>query len=163
MTSKVTTSNQMAVEMKAMGTTMMKQVVNATEAYIVQQGQRKDITGDDLKDMQAGALPFEELMLANNKEVTLGGIESINGSDAYAVKNGKTTYYFDAKSGLKVAEAKELEQAGQKMTQMTYYSDYKEVKGVKVPFKTLLNVGVEIELITSDVKINEGVTPEDFK
>ena len=163
MTSKVTTSNQMAVEMKAMGTTMMKQVVNATEAYIVQQGQRKDITGDDLKDMQAGALPFEELMLANNKEVSLGGIESINGSDAYAVKNGKTTYYFDAKSGLKVAEAKELEQAGQKMTQMTYYSDYKEVKGVKVPFKTLLNVGVEIELITSDVKINEGVTPEDFK
>ena len=163
MTSKVTTSNQMAVEMKAMGTTMMKQVVNATEAYIVQQGQRKDITGDDLKDMQAGALPFEELMLANNKEVTLGGIESINGSDAYAVKKGKTTYYFDAKSGLKVAEAKELEQAGQKMTQMTYYSDYKEVKGVKVPFKTLLNVGVEIELITSDVKINEGVTPEDFK
>lgn len=163
MTSKVTTNNQMVVEMKAMGTTMMKQVINETGGYIVQQGQRKDITGDDLKDMQAGAIPFEELTLVNNKELALGNIESVNGSDAYTIKNGKTTYYFDVKSGLKVAEAKELEQAGQKMTQMTYYSDYKEVKGVKVPFKTLLNIGVDLELSTSEVKINEGVTPEDFK
>lgn len=163
MTSKVTTNNQMVVEMKAMGTTMMKQVINETGGYIVQQGQRKDITGDDLKDMQAGAIPFEELTLVNNKELALGKIESVNGSDAYTIKNGKTTYYFDVKSGLKVAEAKELEQAGQKMTQMTYYSDYKEVKGVKVPFKTLLNIGVDLELSTSEVKINEGVTPEDFK
>lgn len=163
MTMKTTTNKQLAVEMKAMGTTMMKQVVNENGAYVVQQGQRKDITGSDLIDMQAGAVPFEELTLANNKDLTLDGIENINGSDAYKVKNGKTTYYFDAKSGLKVAEAKELEQMGQKMTQMTYYSDYKEVKGVKIPHKTLLNVGVEIELTTTDVKINEGVTPEDFK
>lgn len=49
------------------------------------------------------------------------------------------------------------------MTQMTYYSDYKEVKGIKVPHKTTLNIGVELELTTSDVKINEGVTDEDFK
>jgi len=163
MTTKVTTKNQMAVEMKAMGTTMMKQVINETGAYVMQQGQRQDITGDDLKDMQSSAVPFEELALANNKDVTLGGIENISGADAYVVKNGKSTFYFDTKSGLKVAEAKELEQGGQKMTQMTYYSDYKEVKGVKVPHKTVLNVGVEIELITSNVKINEGVTAEDFK
>jgi len=163
MTTKVTSSNKLAVEMKAMGTTMMKQVVNENGAYMVQQGQRKDFTGDDLKEMQAGAVPFEELTLANNKDITLGAVENINGTDAYAVKNGKSTYYFDVKTGLKIAEAKELEQGGQKMTQMTYYSDYKEVKGIKVPHKTMLNIGVELELTTSDVKINEGVTDEDFK
>ena len=163
MTTKVTSSNKLAVEMKAMGTTMMKQVVNENGAYMVQQGQRKDFTGDDLKEMQAGAVPFEELTLANNKDITLGTVENINGTDAYAVKNGKSTYYFDVKTGLKIAEAKELEQGGQKMTQMTYYSDYKEVKGIKVPHKTTLNIGVELELTTSDVKINEGVTDEDFK
>jgi len=162
-TTKVTSSNKLAVEMKAMGTTMMKQVVNENGAYMVQQGQRKDFTGDDLKEMQAGAVPFEELTLANNKDITLGAVENINGTDAYAVKNGKSTYYFDVKTGLKIAEAKELEQGGQKMTQMTYYSDYKEVKGIKVPHKTTLNIGVELELTTSDVKINEGVTDEDFK
>ncbi|WP_290860445.1 insulinase family protein [Flavobacterium sp.] len=163
MTTKVTSSNKLAVEMKAMGTTMMKQVVNENGAYMVQQGQRKDFTGDDLKEMQAGAVPFEELTLANNKDITLGAVENINGTDAYAVKNGKSTYYFDVKTGLKIAEAKELEQGGQKMTQMTYYSDYKEVKGIKVPHKTTLNIGVELELTTSDVKINEGVSDEDFK
>jgi predicted Zn-dependent peptidase len=163
MTTKVTSSNKLAVEMKAMGTTMMKQVVNENGAYMVQQGQRKDFTGDDLKEMQAGAVPFEELTLANNKDITLGAVENINGTDAYAIKNGKSTYYFDVKTGLKIAEAKELEQGGQKMTQMTYYSDYKEVKGIKVPHKTTLNIGVELELTTSDVKINEGVTEEDFK
>jgi predicted Zn-dependent peptidase len=163
MTNKVTSSNKLAVEMKAMGTTMMKQVVNENGAYMVQQGQRKDFTGDDLKEMQAGAVPFEELTLANNKDITLGAVENINGTDAYTVKNGKSTYYFDVKTGLKIAEAKELEQGGQKMTQMTYYSDYKEVKGIKVPHKTTLNIGVELELTTSDVKINEGITEEDFK
>jgi zinc protease len=163
LTTKVSAENKMAVEMKAMGMTMMKQVVNATGGYMVQQGQRKDFTADELKDMKTSAYPFEELNLLNNSSITLGGVENINGADAYAVKNGKTTYFYDVKSGLKVAEAKEMEQMGQKMTQTTNYADYKEVKGVKVPHKTTLNIGVELEMTTSEVKINEGVSEEDFK
>ncbi len=156
-------SNKLAVEMKAMGMTMMKQVVNDKEAYMVQQGQRKDFSGDDLKQMQEETGTFKELKLLTNKDVTLSGIETINGKDAYAIKNGKTTYYYDVESGLKVAESKELEQAGQKMTQTTYYEDYKDVKGIKFPYITKMNVGVELEFITSEVKINEGVTDADFK
>ena len=130
---------------------------------MVQQGQRKDLTGEELAEMKSGAVPFEELNLLNKTDLALGAVENINGADAYAIKNGKTTYYFDVKSGLKVGEAKEMEQMGQKMTQTTYYADYKEVKGIKFPHKTTLNIGMELELITSDVKINEGVTEEDFK
>lgn len=163
LTTKVSAENKMAIEMKAMGMTMMKQVVNATGGYMVQQGQRKDFTADELKDMKASAYPFEELNLLNDSSITLGGVENINGADSYAVKNGKTTYFYDVKSGLKVAEAKEMEQMGQKMTQTTNYADYKEVKGVKVPHKTTLNIGVELEMTTSEVKINEGVSEEDFK
>lgn len=158
-----TAPNKLAVEMKAMGMTMMKQVVNEKEAYMVQQGQRKDFTGDDLKNMQDAAGTFKELSLLTNKEVVLSGIETMNGKDAYAIKNGKTTYFYDVESGLKVAESKELEQAGQKMTQVTYYEDYKDVKGIKFPYITKMNVGIELELITSEVKINEGVTDADFK
>ncbi|MBN8565115.1 MAG: insulinase family protein [Flavobacteriales bacterium] len=163
LTTKVSAENKMAIEMKAMGMTMMKQVVNATGGYMVQQGQRKDFTADELKDMKASAYPFEELNLLNDNSISLGGIENVNGADAYKVKSGKTTYFYDVKSGLKVAEAKEMEQMGQKMTQTTNYADYKEVKGVKVPHKTTLNIGVELEMTTSEVKINEGVTEEDFK
>ncbi|WP_445456734.1 M16 family metallopeptidase [Flavobacterium sp. HNIBRBA15423] len=160
---KSTSSNKMAMEMKAMGMTMMKQVINEKGAYMVQQGQRKDITGDDLKEMQESAGTFKELNLLNNKDLVLSGIEAINGEDAYAIQNGKTTYFYDVKSGLKVGEARELEQAGQKMTQTTYFQDYKDVKGIKFPYKTILNVGMEIELTTSEVKINEGVTDVDFE
>lgn len=158
-----TAQKKMSVEMKAMGSTMMKQVVNEKEAYAVQQGQRVDFKDQDLKDMQAMAGNFKELSLVTDKAVTLTGIENINGADAYAIKSGKSTYYYDVKTGFKVAEAQELEQGGQKMTQITYYQDYKDVKGLKFPYKTIMNVGIEIELITSEVKINEGVTDADFK
>ena len=106
---------------------------------------------------------FKELSLVNDTNLVLSGIETINGEDAYAIKKGKTTFYYNAKSGLKVAEARELEQAGQKMTQMTYFQDYKDVKGIKFPYKTILNLGMDIELTTSEVKINEGVTDKDFE
>jgi predicted Zn-dependent peptidase len=158
-----TAPKKLGVEMKAMGMTMMKQVVNDKEAYMVQQGQRKDFKDQELKDMQAEATTFKELGLLTEKGITLTGIENINGADAYAIKNGKSTYYYDVKTGYKIAEAKELEQGGQKMTQTTYYQDYKDVKGLKFPYKTIMNVGIEIELITTEVKINEGVTHADFK
>ena len=158
-----TAPKKLGVEMKAMGMTMMKQVVNDKEAYMVQQGQRKDFKDQELKDMQAEATTFKELALLTDKGITLAGIENVNGVDAYAVKSGKSTYFYDVKTGFKVAEAKELEQGGQKMTQTTYYQDYKDVKGLKFPYKTIMNVGIEIELITTEVKINEGVTDADFK
>ncbi len=158
-----TAPKKLGVEMKAMGMVMMKQVVNEKEAYMVQQGQRKDFKDQELKDMQAMAGNFKELSMLTDKDVTLTGIENINGADAYAIKNGKSTYYYDVKTGFKVAEAQELEQGGQKMTQTTYYQDYKDVKGLKFPYKTIMNVGIEIELITTEVKINEGVTDADFK
>jgi predicted Zn-dependent peptidase len=158
-----TAPKKLGVEMKAMGMVMMKQVVNEKEAYMVQQGQRKDFKDQELKDMQDMAGNFKELSLLTDKDVTLTGIENINGVDAYAIKNGKSTYYYDVKTGFKIAESKDVEQGGQKMTQTTYYQDYKDVKELKFPYKTIMNVGMEIELITTEVKINEGVTDADFK
>ncbi|NDI99491.1 insulinase family protein [Flavobacterium sp. LaA7.5] len=160
---KVSSDNKQLVEMKAMGMTMMKQVVNDKEAYVIQQGQRVDIPQEEVANMKAGAVPFEELTLMNKNDITVTGIEPINGNEAYAVKNGTTTYYYDVKSGLKVAEAKEEEQMGQKMTQTTYYSDYKEVKGIKIPYKVVMNIGVDLELDVNEAKINEGVTAADFQ
>jgi len=158
-----TAPKKLAAEMKAMGMTMMKQIVNEKGAYTVQQGKRKDITGEELATLQEEANTFKELALLNNKKVTLTGIENINGADAYVLNIDKNKYYYDVKTGFKVAESKEREQAGQKMTQTTYFQDYKDVKGLKFPYKTIMNVGIEIELTTTEVKINEGVTDLDFQ
>ena len=90
-------------------------------------------------------------------------IQTVDGKETYGVKDGKKTYFFDVASGLKTSVATEIEENGQKMTQVFNFSDYKEVKGNKFPYKMVLNVGMEIELNTIEVKINEGVTEEDFK
>ena len=162
-TSKIDAKGKLMVEL-AMGTmSLMKQVVNEKGAYVMQQGQRQNIEGTMLTDMRNAATPFEELSLSKKQGLTLETIESINGKDAYAVKNGKTTLYYDVTSGLKLAESKVVEQGGQSITQTTNYADYKEVKGVKVPFNIIQNVGFELDIKMSDVKINEGVTDADFQ
>lgn len=162
-TSKIDVKGKLMVEL-AMGTmSLMKQVVNDKVAYVMQQGQRQNIEGTALTDMKAAATPFEELSLSNKQDLTLENIESINGKDAYAVKNGKTTYFYDVTSGLKLAESKVIEQGGQSITQTTNYGDYKEVKGVKVPYNIIQNVGFELDIKMSEIKINEGVSDADFK
>ena len=161
-TSKIDAKGKLMVEL-AMGTmSIMKQVVNEKGAYVMQQGQRQNIEGTMLTDMKAAATPFEELSLSKKQGLTLETIESINGKDAYAVKNGKTTLFYDVASGLKLAESKVVEQGGKSITQTTNYADYKEVKGVKVPFNIIQNVGFELDIKMSDVKINEGVSDADF-
>lgn len=151
------------VEMTMGGMSLMKQVVNDKSGYIVQQGQKQVIEGDDLKEMQESAKPFDELTLASKPGVILSGIESVDGNDAYVVKSGNTTYYYDVKTGLKLAQSKEEEQNGQKMTQTTQYKDYRDVKGVKMPFNIIQNVGIELDVKLDSVTINEGVTDADFQ
>lgn len=49
------------------------------------------------------------------------------------------------------------------MTVSTNYTDYREVKGVKVPFEIIINQGMELDFKMSEVKINEGVSDADFQ
>ena len=75
----------------------------------------------------------------------------------------KSKYFYDVKTGLRVATENESGEGAQKRKTMTYYADYVEVKGVKFPYKTTMDVGMPLEFITQDVKINEGVTDKDFE
>jgi hypothetical protein len=119
---------------------------------------------DEYADSKAGAVPFEELELLTNKEVKLTGIETINEVEVYAVKKGKNAYFYDTKTGLKVAESSDEEGPnGEKATMFRYYSDYKDVKGIKIPYHVVMNVGVELDLTVTEAKVNEGVAPTDFK
>jgi predicted Zn-dependent peptidase len=162
-TSKADAKGKLNVEIAMGAMSMMKQVVNENSAYVLQQGQRKDFEGAELAEMKDSAILFDELLLATKDGVALTGIETINGKDAYAIKDGKTTFYYDVTTGLKLANAKTMEQGGKSMTQVTNFGDYREVKGVKVPFNIIQNVGFELDIKMSEVKINEGVTDADFK
>jgi zinc protease len=160
---KASSSNKISEVLSVMGQTM-KKVYDGKNGYQSQGGQKMPMEESELASMKYYANPFPEIALAKRTDLKVSGIEDINGSDAYVIKDGDTTLYYDVASGLKVAESSDVEIApGQKMTMMTPYSDYREVKGIKVPYKTSLNIGIEIDLTVSDVKINEGVTDADFQ
>jgi predicted Zn-dependent peptidase len=142
---------------------LSKQVIGDKAGYSSSQGQKKDLTPEEFADKKATATTFEELLLSKKSDVTLDGIEPVNGSDAYAIKNGKTTLYYDVKSGLKVMSSTTTERNGQKMTSTISYTDYRDVKGVKIPYNIVMSQGRDIEIKVTDVKINEGVTDADFQ
>lgn len=152
----------LVISMDGMGE-LNRQVVTEKGGYSSAQGQRKEMTAEEFAEEKETAATFDELVLINNPNLVLDGIEPMNGTDAYVIKNGKTTLYYDVKSGLKLSESKLEEQGDKKMTVTTAYSDYKDVKGVKIPHAITINQGFELNFIMSDVKVNEGVTDADFK
>ncbi len=160
---KATTANKLAEGLSIMGQSLRK-VFDGKAGFQQQGPQKMPMEADEIASMKYYANPFPELALMKNDKLNVSGIEIINGAEAYIIKDGETTLAYDVKTGLKLQESEEVEVApGQKMTLATPFSDYRDVKGVKVPFKTAVNIGIEIELTISEVKINEGVTDADFQ
>jgi predicted Zn-dependent peptidase len=163
MVSKISNKGMSTSDISMGGMSMMKQVIGDKTGYQSVQGQKKTIEGEELVKEKKDAVPFVELSFLADKTIVLSGIESLNGQDAYAVLVGTTKYFYDVKTGLRVATENESGEGAQKRKTMTYYADYVEVKGVKFPYKTTMDVGMPLEFITQDVKINEGVTDKDFE
>lgn len=159
-TQKADNKNRLSVDVSMGGQNMMKQVTSDKIVYISQQGQKMDVPAEGLAEAKEAAKFFPELTSTTGK---VTAIESIEGSDAYAIENGKVIKYYDVKSGLKVAESTTQDQGGQKMVIMTYFKDYKDVKGVKFPYTIVQNVGIELNIKMTDIKVNEGVTDADFQ
>ncbi len=162
-TSKKDNLGKAVVSVEMGGMSMSKQVINDKVAYSINQGVRKDFTGDELADKKATTFTFEELKLVKKTDLVLSGIEPVNGQDAYVIKAGKSSLFYDVKTGLKVAETKAVEAQGKTMNVTTNYGDYKEVKGVKIPYEMIINQGIELKFKMTEVKINEGVVDADFE
>jgi predicted Zn-dependent peptidase len=151
------------MEMALGGMPLVKQVVTPKGGFTSQQGQRKELDGDELKNAQKNAAPFKELHLVGNSNVQLIGIEKVEDVDVYVLRDGDKKYYYDMHNGLKVAESNEVDNTGEKMTVWTYYRNYREVDGIKVPFNIVMNFGFELDIEVKDVVINKEVSEKDFK
>lgn len=159
---KVTSAGKSMNEISIAGNVMQKQIYNGKEGFVVARGQKIPFTEEQLAAAKAEAHPFPELLAEN---ATLEGVEVVNGEDAYVVKVGADTKnYYSTKTGLKLQTVKTASQGGQTMVIPITYSDYKEVNGVKFPFKIMQSMGpVTLEFNVADVKINEGVADADFE
>ncbi|HEY9185395.1 MAG TPA: pitrilysin family protein [Salegentibacter sp.] len=159
---KRTMDGKLNQEVSVGGNVMSKQVFNGETGFVVAQGQKIPYNEDQIKAAKIDANPFPELEVGN---ATLEGIESLEGTDAYVIalsENHKAYYSVD--SGLKMQTVQTISQGGRTMNIPTGYSDYKEVEGVKFPFKmTQAAEPQTFEFNVTEILINEGVTAEDFE
>ncbi len=170
-TQKLASPGKFRMAIEAMGMVVQKIVLNQDKGYMEAQGQKQDLTEDQVTvfqrqaDMQADLHP-DQYGLSYH----LLGTEAVDGKDAYVLeelsKDGrKSTRYYDVASGLLVKSINEGEMMGQKMVQTNIYGDYREVKngkGFKVPFsleQTPPGMKVSIQSAEANVTLKDA----DFK
>ena len=131
------------------------------------QGNR-DITGNQLDNQRNGGFPH---LFLNYKDagfsVKLQGKENVGKAEAYVLifepKKGSTIRQFvDAQTmlPLRFSLTVNVPQVGADIEQTTTLEDYREVDGVKVPFKltsssTLQNFTITVDKITHNVEVDE--------
>lgn len=165
MITKSMAPNMSMVQMSGMGMVLSKQVFNGTTGYMEQQGQRADMTAEQIEEAKSNKVPFSELDYLTDENVTFAGAVSINDSDAYHIKVGdQVSVYYDAASGLKVKQTTRTAAAnGTIIEQSIYFNDYKAVDGILVPFAYKMSIGPQnVDFIMNEIILNEGVTVEDF-
>ncbi len=164
---------------KAPNKMMQKLSFSGMEQVILfdgQKGKSKSPMGEE--EMEGESLEqvaFESDMLGimrleeSGIKTVLAGIEKIDEKDAYKIEftlksGGKLYHFFDAETGLKVREQRTVNSPQGTFTQTTSLSDYREVAGVKYPYKLVQSVaGMVIEMNVSSVEVNKGLSDEFFK
>ena len=157
---KKTASNQFMQDLSMMGNSVSKQVLDGNAGYVVAQGQKKDMTPEEVKKVQAESSPFPEVNYLN-QDVKLEKIEKVNGENAYKIKvSDELSVFYSVESGLKLKESRTVPQGSTSI----FYKEYKDVSGIKFPFRMTQTMGPRnIDFIIKEIKVNEGVSDADFK
>ncbi len=151
------------------GTGQQKTIFNGEKAKVVAMGQERELKGDRLEQLKIQSnlyLPLEYKKYGITPE--LAGMEKVDGKDAFKVvlktKSGKNwVQYYDKDSGLKVKEQFTISVPQGSFTQTTKFGDYREVNGVKYPFKLTQSMGPQsIELKVKSLKVNTGLSDSIF-
>lgn len=161
---KKTSKNQFFQDIKVAGNSMSQQVFDGEKGYVIVQGQRKDMSEEEIMKVKSEASPFPELSYLNS-DITLESVEKVNGKNAYKLKIADDKWLlFDQESGLKVQEINVAEMGGQTMTSTINYDDYREVNGIKFPYIWSQTMGPQsFDFKITEIKVNEGVTDADFE
>lgn len=159
--------NKFSMEVIAEGMgTLMKQNFDGENGYMVQQGQRIPMDEKDVSSRKSNKGLFEELFMESSNLELVSKI-TIDGTDVYKIKvtkDDKSSHrYYDVETGYLLRTEETNETQGQSITTVTDYSNYKEVNGVMMPYTMKVTAGPQaFTFETTEVKINEGVTAEDF-
>lgn len=150
------------------GMEVMKTIVNDTEAYMEQMGQKQQLEGSQLVSTLWENLSITHLLNADQFGITseLLGIENTNGTDYYVIAfthdSGEftSTFFFDMETGLLSMEKGVVKEGEDVSTTSTTYSKYMDVgKGVLFPYEIVTQAGPQtistrLSSVTPGVKVN---------
>jgi zinc protease len=147
-----------------------KIIVNGDSGATISPMGKKEITGEMLDEMKVEADIYADLDYSKvGIKPVLAGMEKINGKDVYKVEmempDGKKYYdYYDPDTGLKVRQVRSITGPMDQIEQISDLSDYKDVDGIKYPFKVEQKMGPQnIEINVSDIKINQNLDNKLFE
>lgn len=101
------------------------------------------------------------------QKMELKGIEKVGADDAYVIVATRgdlpsETFYFSAKTGLIVRQDATLETPEGKTPTKNYFEDFRDVDGVKIPFKSR-SILPQFEAITVLTEVKQNVAVDDAK
>ena len=164
MESTVTNQKQMLVEMKMMGNTMQKQVINKTKGYMMAQGQKMDLEGDMLSKMIEDAEIFPELNMDTETIEFLGEVD-LDSIKAYEIKvSDNKTLFYDINSFYKLQSTETVSMQEKIQTTITKFKDHKETEGIVLPHTTVVSMGAqEINFTLEKATFNDPIDPQIFE
>lgn len=160
------------IEMSMGGAMMNQQVFDGKKAVIIQMGQKQML--DDaasLAEMKKQAVMFDDLdYILKGYTLELTGIEKVGSRQAYVVKVSSpelanaTTEYYDVETGLKLKTSSVVETGQGAMASHQEYADYREVNGIKLPYKVTIEglMPMVLTMETTSVEVNTKLEPALF-
>ena len=153
--------NKFSSQTTMMGNVVADQRYNDGKAYALAGGQKMPDNPEVTQSLAAQAALFPVADLANQIDsVSISGTEMIEGKKAIvlkaaAVEGSEVQYFFDEESNLLV---RQIQQQGP-ATVTIDYSDYREVEGVKFPYKMSLSgmMPFPLEMETTDLQVNTDI------
>ena len=97
------------------------------------------------------------------------GIEKIDSIEIYKVvmtlpSGIKWTQYYDTETHLKVKESKYIQTPAGLFEQEIWYYDYRDVDGIKYPFRIKQKLGIQVMEFTVDsIMVNTGLVDREFE
>ena len=160
--------------MSANGQTIMHRAYDGKNGYQQQMGNKQSLSAEELTEAEHTKGLFPQLFYSDPGYVLeIASMQKVAGKDAYKINitspaGVKIAEYYDVATGYLVRADKTSKFKDQETQQTIEYSNFKKVGNVTLPFTRAISVqsaagSQDFVMEAKDIKINEGVTAEDFK
>ena len=132
-------------------------------------GMSQEITGNELNKLSFDAIM--NLILdpeSYNVKLQYKGLENIEGRDTYTLlltlpNSTEWLQYYDMETGLKIRDSKDIITPQGKYQQITEFDDYRDVEGIRYPFKIKQYLGNQtLDFTIESIQVNTGIPDEIF-